>query len=348
MLYKITDKQYIKETYSYQYKLEADNGAVTYILSTELKEKVESGEIELKNYSLDKYGRLNKLYEEELEGKEFGKWKVLRYAGDSKWECQCQCEYGTIRNIPTSSLKSGRATNCKNCASDNRREDLSGRIFGDWTVLEYVGNKSYKCQCSCENKTIRVIQAQTLRSGASKSCGHNTSKFKDLSGQQFGLWKVLKYEGNGMWKCECQCENKTVQSLYGGSLRAGRTTSCGCNKETKRLNTLVEKYNETSTVKLNNPREDWQLEAISSKDKLLEYINTFEYKPTITELANKLGVTYSSIHRFVDDEVAKYLSINDFSSYKETEIYNYIKDTVVKIFCPSVGRKGKLIDKIFQ
>lgn len=266
-------------------------------------------------------------------GMRFGAWTVLEHSENGKWRCQCSCENKTIRDIPTSSLLKGRTLGCKKCAGERKREDLTGKKFGDWTVLEYMGNKSYKCQCSCENKTIKVIQAQTLKNGTSKSCGHNNSSFKDITGQIFGLWKVLEYEGNGMWKCQCQCENKTIQSLYGGSLRAGRTTSCGCNKNTKRFETLNIKYSERSTRKIGESREEWQIKAISNKDSLLEYIKTLGYKPSITDLASRLNVTYSSIHRLIDENLENYIDINDSSSFKENELHDYItniaKDKII-------------------
>lgn len=60
-------------------------------------------------------------------------------------------------------------------------QDLTGCQFGRWTVLEQVEDYIYpstqihaarwRCQCSCEEKTIRDINANRLLSGQSKSCG---------------------------------------------------------------------------------------------------------------------------------------------------------------------------------
>ena len=51
---------------------------------------------------------------------------------------------------------------------------LEGKKFGAWTVREYKGFNSkeqplYLCECDCG--TIRNVVAQSLRTGASKSCG---------------------------------------------------------------------------------------------------------------------------------------------------------------------------------
>lgn len=52
----------------------------------------------------------------------------------------------------------------------------------------------------------------------------------DLTGQQFGKWKVLRYAGSKKctvyFVCECACG--TVKDVKGASLRTGLSKSCGC------------------------------------------------------------------------------------------------------------------------
>jgi len=54
----------------------------------------------------------------------------------------------------------------------------------------------------------------------------------DLTGQQFGFLKVncrSQHRGRqagAFWECECIC-GRTV-SIHGGSLRKGKSESCGC------------------------------------------------------------------------------------------------------------------------
>jgi hypothetical protein len=55
-----------------------------------------------------------------------------------------------------------------------RFQDLSGKPFGKWTVLERAesgcqGQARFKCLCECGN--VRLVYAQSLRNGRSKSCG---------------------------------------------------------------------------------------------------------------------------------------------------------------------------------
>ena len=68
-------------------------------------------------------------------------------------------------------------------------------------------------------------------------------KLIDLTGQKFGRLTVLyrdkemeqeKHNGTTFWRCECDCGNET--SVAAGSLKGGRTNSCGCLSEQVRHN----------------------------------------------------------------------------------------------------------------
>ena len=73
-------------------------------------------------------------------------------------------------------------------------------------------------------------------------------KTKDLTGQTFGLLKVLyqvedyispKGVHHPMWMCECQCEKHNRKVINGYVLTRGESKSCGCivGKHNKRYNT---------------------------------------------------------------------------------------------------------------
>lgn len=104
-----------------------------------------------------------------------------------------------------------------------RRIDLTGKQFNDWHVLEYLGNKKYLCKCSCG--AIKEVSTYKLTSGESKSCGHASNTFIDLSGKHFGDWEVLKYQGNHKWLCRCSCGKQGL--ITSKALRDGKSTSCG-------------------------------------------------------------------------------------------------------------------------
>ena len=123
--------------------------------------------------------------------------------------------------------------------------DLTGMTFGEWTVIDYAGNSYWNCVCSCSPDVIRQVHGKSLRNGVSKSCGHDTASFKDITGQVFGKWKVLEYVGDRKWCCECQCSSHTIKIVSGHDLRSGRSTNCGCIRSEK----LAER-NSQSRIKL--------------------------------------------------------------------------------------------------
>ena len=70
------------------------------------------------------------------------------------------------------------------------------------------------------------------------------TRIKDLIGRQFGLLKVIKFDGlnktkKAMWLCECQCGN-TV-SVISASLSYGSSKSCGCSRQEK-TKIMAQKY----------------------------------------------------------------------------------------------------------
>lgn len=53
---------------------------------------------------------------------------------------------------------------------------------------------------------------------------------RDMKGKSFGRWIVLEfdhsYRGGTYWFCRCSCG--VIRSVFGGNLRNGKSTSCGC------------------------------------------------------------------------------------------------------------------------
>ena len=81
-------------------------------------------------------------------------------------------------------------------------QDLTGQRFGRWTVLEQAEDYVYpstqihaarwRCQCGCEAKTIKDINANRLLSGQSKSCG---CLDRELASER--LRKINQYDLSG-------------------------------------------------------------------------------------------------------------------------------------------------------
>ena len=111
-----------------------------------------------------------------------------------------------------------------------------GDRFGKWTVIKQESDritpsgqsrKQWLCKCDCGNS--RIVQAENLTMGLSKSCG--CEKETHLVGKRFGKLTVVDYlrkeNGRKIWKCECECGN--IVELSTKRLQGG-TKSCGCLK----------------------------------------------------------------------------------------------------------------------
>lgn len=118
--------------------------------------------------------------------------------------------------------------------------DITGQIFGRWTVLGRAENglsdrTRWNCKCICGKEL--VVGAKDLRTGHSKSCGcQRRDHAMDLKGEKFGKWTVLEQAGfdsrcQHLWHCQCECGTKSV--VTHGSLRNGRSRSCGCLRKEK-------------------------------------------------------------------------------------------------------------------
>lgn len=102
-------------------------------------------------------------------------------------------------------------------------QDLTGQQFGEWKVISYRGKSMWECECSCGK--LKDVHSYSLRNGKSVSCGHNTTGFKDLSGQKINEWNVIEYIGNGYYKCVCSCGKE--KNVLANSLLQNKSTSCG-------------------------------------------------------------------------------------------------------------------------
>lgn len=153
-----------------------------------------------------------------LEGKVFGRWKVVSYKGKRNsrdiWLCQCEC--GTTKEVQQRILLNGKSKSC-GCSSKDKIKDITGETFGRLTVISFAYTKDkrsyWNCVCTCGNTVI--LNAHKLTSGNTKSCG-------------------CLHSGN--------CESIKERS----ALTSGNTTSCGCKQykesDTKELAEKLKKH----------------------------------------------------------------------------------------------------------
>lgn len=123
----------------------------------------------------------------DITNKKFGKLTVIAVAGRNNqgevlWQCKCDC--GGDKITTGTRLRKGLTRSCGCLQLEQRRimgksnlnkgRDLTGSKFGRWTVLSKNGKTEngfilYKCRCECGR--IKTVQANTLTSGKSTSCG---------------------------------------------------------------------------------------------------------------------------------------------------------------------------------
>lgn len=104
----------------------------------------------------------------DLTGMQIGSWDVKEYAGNKKWLCQCrQC--GTLKEVATYSLTSGKSTSCGKCGS-KLDYDLTNKVFGNLKALLYTGiDNKWVCLCTCGRLTEKY--SKNLRYERTTVCG---------------------------------------------------------------------------------------------------------------------------------------------------------------------------------
>lgn len=274
----------------------------------------------------------------DLTNQTIGNWKVIKYIGNQKWLCECQCENHIVKEVNQYSLLKGASTSCgclrKTKTSKDKLEDLTGKQFGDWKVLEYRGNSMWLCECQCENHTLREVKAQSLKSGASKSCGHSTTGFKDLSNKIFGNWKVLTYKGEQRWLCECQCENHTLKEVSTYNLVNGLSKSCGCTKlnSSKLIDLKDQTFGELKVLKYVGGNK-WLCECSCGNKSI-------HYSHNLRRSNGTISCGCKEIKTYTRDEV-----ISAIVELKNTNGYEPFADEICEILDRSITTVRRYIDK---
>lgn len=186
---------------------------------------------------------------DEFVGSKFGRWTVLgeyikNNKQERKWLCRCEC--GTERYVLERGLKYGSSQSCGCLRKENHEKavalDLSGKQFGELTVLERTFEKSanrgvrWLCQCSCGNAYVAtgtlLVQGKKTHCGCKKRRDYNS---KDITGKKFSKLTALypmkqrDERGSVIWHCRCDCGNEVDVSY--NVLMYTHQKSCGCQKK---------------------------------------------------------------------------------------------------------------------
>lgn len=122
------------------------------------------------------------------------------------WTCVCDCRGETggpgKKDVRGFSLRSGETTSC-GCVRlatvrRPRKEDITGKVFGKLTVDGYVRSERSRrkklfcrCICSCQDKTVTLVDRSKLISGETSSCGCVNTERVYLPRYVAGLRRVI-------------------------------------------------------------------------------------------------------------------------------------------------------------
>ena len=160
------------------------------------------------------------------EGDQIGAWTLVRPSDVCKdrretWLCRCKC--GEPRDVTAKSLARGTSKTGCGCWRQETRSptfvDLTGQTFGLWTVESFNGmnaikQSTYNCRCVCG--TPRIVAAQPLSTGKSKSCGCNKAASISKAKTKHGMAGTKVHQA---WMDMMRrCTNPKTQrwDIYGG------------------------------------------------------------------------------------------------------------------------------------
>lgn len=116
----------------------------------------------------------------DITGQKFGKLTAIKFIKIENhkafWLCKCDCGNEVIKK--NNDLQQGYSNHC-GCQPPPNFKNISGERFGMLYVmkLSHFANEKghkpgafWKCLCICGNESI--VGGYSLRSGATKSCGH--------------------------------------------------------------------------------------------------------------------------------------------------------------------------------
>ena len=170
------------------------------------------------------------------------------------WLCRCDCGKESI--VTTSALRSGKTTQCWDCAhlatGAAKRKDLTGNRYGKLVVQKMIygevdstgRQRTYcECLCDCGNVVRRLSDSLEYKKSTLPSCGCARKEIadtqsKDILGHKFGRLTVVeefKDLSPREVRCICECGNEVVAKKT--DIMSLHTQSCGClHREMTSLN----------------------------------------------------------------------------------------------------------------
>lgn len=138
-----------------------------------------------------------------LIGEKIGNITVIKFVGYKnnikQYLCKCNCGNTFIAAYP--GLINGKTKYCPNCRP-NAFKDLTGKVFGDLTVLRHHGyykfnggrTPTWVCKCKCGKETI--VRGDYLKNGHTRSCGcaraENSITHGESKTKLYEVWSGIK------------------------------------------------------------------------------------------------------------------------------------------------------------
>lgn len=187
-----------------------------------------------------------------MTGQKFGKLLVKHRTENPRskshrtyWLCECDCGNESI--VATSALRSGKTTQCWDCAhkatAKAKHKSIVGMKYGKLTVQNMIygvqqSNGKYRtyCECICECGNVITVQRDSIMKPGLHSCGCakqeiSDKQSKNIIGQRFGRLVVLEdIPGISPRKVRCVCDCGAEVVVCKRDLLSHHTTSCGCYK----------------------------------------------------------------------------------------------------------------------
>lgn len=93
-------------------------------------------------------------------------------------------------------------------------KDMTGKVFGRWTVVSYSGKKRWLCRCNCGEE--RSVIGTALRDGSSTSCGCLRKENALSAVVTHGMYATSIYKIRTQIIQRCHNPNSYAYQGYGG------------------------------------------------------------------------------------------------------------------------------------
>lgn len=197
----------------------------------------------------------------DLAGKLFGMLQVVERTerpADSPclsihWRCVCDCGKEVVRSAEYLTITAHPTCGCKRW---KEAKDLTGKTFGQWTVIAIAkkgqnetGKYELKWKCRCECGRTGEVDHWNLTANRTSGCkrcamesqlqkrrslAENPSELSHLIGATFHrltIAEIAEIKLSGCYIAICRCECGSVVKVHQIDLEEGRRKSCGCLRD---------------------------------------------------------------------------------------------------------------------